>query len=762
MSQIDNLNSQTDNDISFGSCFIRSVRHGPFPDRSRILVKSPSGKTPIPKPHPMKPRYHSCPRILAISTAALFTASSSVHAVDYSYGTGSGTTPFSITATEQARQIGFSWNGSISGADFGAVYYRDVRSDRTFMRFDLSSLAGSAISGNVTLSLTADATYGGAINNGQISTANAAWSYGGGAPGISAISGATGPNASFNTDDIASWTIPGSALQGYVGSPSFHGLVVSADSGSSAHFKSLATLTGTTIGGQIVVLGATDWSAATFDSGSSTLNVTGSSDVSGGNVTIQSGATVAINGAATMGSGSFPGAINNNGALAMGSSASQTLSGVLSGTGSLAKSGAGTLTLSGNNPYSGGTTVSGGILTASYDTLGSGAVVIENGGTLRTSGQWVFGGANGWNASSRAVSSVTIHSGGTLQLSESDGFAIGITNLYLDGGSVTGGGGFLVEELGALFLYNGNEQITAGGSATSTISARLGVNGNNNTIMVDAGSTLNITSVVANCSSWDNNGGFIKQGDGTLNLSGINTYTGTTAIYGGSLVLANDAQLKFVVSDTHQNSVTGFGTATFSGDFVIDTSAVTGATGHIWQLVDMVNLDPASSFTSSFTVIGFTDPENDGIWIMTDAKGDWSFDEATGELTLDIGSDYGTWGSAYGLSAGSENDDLDNDGLTNQQEYAFGLIPNSGSSVNPYIAQLNKATGQFSYQRRDNGLTGLNYTIWYSTDLSTWNEDTGALQPEGTPDGNGVETINVTLSPALLTNPKLFVQVRAE
>ena len=35
---------------------------------------------------------------------------------------------------------------------------------------------------------------------------------------------------------------------------------------------------------------------------------------------------------------------------------------------------------------------------------------------------------------------------------------------------------------------------------------------------------------------------------------------------------------------------------------------------------------------------------------------------------------------------GSEGGDLDNDGLTNFEEYAFGLIPDSGSSVNPISA----------------------------------------------------------------------------
>lgn len=711
----------------------------------------------------MKSIRHSRHSLLATAGSTLLVMTANVRAVDYSYGTGSGTTPFSITATEQARELGFSWSlGTLNDNGFGAVYSRDV-SDRTYMRFDLSSLAGAAISGTVSLNIVVDAWIGGAINNGQISSANALWSFPGSAPGFTAIPGSNGPNASFATDDIATWTIPGSTLQGYVGSPTFHGLVVSADSGSSAHFKSAATLTGTTISGQVVVLGATDWSAATFDSGSSTLNIAGSSNVAGGNVTIQSGAAIALGGSATMGSGTFSGAINNNGTLSIGSSANHTLGGVLSGSGSLTKSGAGTLILAANNPFSGGITISGGTVAVSFNTLGSGDIAINSGGTLNTSGQWVFGGANGWGVSTRTVSSVTVNSGGTLHFSESDGFANGITNLYLNGGSVTGGGGFLVEGLGALFLHNGSEQITAGGSATSSISARLGLNGSNNPITVDADSTLNITGVVANCSSWDNKGGFIKNGDGTLNLSGINSYTGNTTVNAGSLVLADNAQLKFVVNDTPAaNLVSGTGTATFNGDFVIDTAGVSGTSAHIWLLVDKANLDPASSFGPTFTVIGFDDPDDDGIWTLSDAKGDWSFDEATGELTLALGNDYDTWGSTYGLPAGSEGGDLDNDGLTNGEEHAFGLIPNSGSSVNPITNPLDHTSGQFTYQRRDNSLTGLTYTVWYSTDLATWTEDTGALQPDGTPDGNGVETIQVTLSPALLTNPKLFVQVRAQ
>jgi hypothetical protein len=124
--------------------------------------------------------------------------------------------------------------------------------------------------------------------------------------------------------------------------------------------------------------------------------------------------------------------------------------------------------------------------------------------------------------------------------------------------------------------------------------------------------------------------------------------------------------------------------------------------------------------------------------------------------------DYDTWAGSFTPTIGLPAADDDNDGLSNQQEYAFGLLPDSGASVNPIAVPLDKATGTFSYTRRAAALTPLNYSVWFSTDLSVWTEDTGAT--EGTPVLNGeVETVPVTLS-ALPGNPlpdKLFVQVRA-
>ena len=144
----------------------------------------------------------------------------------------------------------------------------------------------------------------------------------------------------------------------------------------------------------------------------------------------------------------------------------------------------------------------------------------------------------------------------------------------------------------------------------------------------------------------------------------------------------------------------------------------------------------------------------------TGTDGDWI--AGTGILTVltGPGGDYDTWAALYPEADLADPDaDLDGDGLSNDNERLFGLDPTDPASQNPFAVPLDAAAGTFSFTRRDDALTGLFSGVETSTDLVMWTEDTGAVLTPGAPDANGVETVAVTLSPGLLSAPKLFVRV---
>jgi hypothetical protein len=103
-------------------------------------------------------------------------------------------------------------------------------------------------------------------------------------------------------------------------------------------------------------------------------------------------------------------------------------------------------------------------------------------------------------------------------------------------------------------------------------------------------------------------------------------------------------------------------------------------------------------------------------------------------------------------------DDPDHDGMTNFQEFAFGLNPSNGSSVNPVTMPLDQAAGRFQYTRRAG--SGLTYQIFTTTNMGTWNPDTGATEVAVTTSGE-VETVTVHVTTPPL-NGKLFVRVQAQ
>ena len=98
--------------------------------------------------------------------------------------------------------------------------------------------------------------------------------------------------------------------------------------------------------------------------------------------------------------------------------------------------------------------------------------------------------------------------------------------------------------------------------------------------------------------------------------------------------------------------------------------------------------------------------------------------------------------------------------MSNDTERLFGLDP-TRSSANPVRStDTLKTAGTFTYTRRIPSLSGATYTVWTSTDLTTWTQDIGATQNITTTADN-VQTVSVTLSPALLSSGTRFVRVQA-
>jgi hypothetical protein len=161
---------------------------------------------------------------------------------------------------------------------------------------------------------------------------------------------------------------------------------------------------------------------------------------------------------------------------------------------------------------------------------------------------------------------------------------------------------------------------------------------------------------------------------------------------------------------------------------------------------------PVITVTGVFGQFDGSSPFTTGYQIMPRQQSD---------LTGGIASDFDIWAGATGATGGMTGD-TDFDGRTNEFEYAFGLNPVSGGSVDPFVAPFSPATGKFTYSRRKPALTKLGYRYEYSTTLgAVWGTFASAV-PEVSNNGDPVETITVEVPAALLDEPRLFIRVAAE
>lgn len=393
-----------------------------------------------------------------------------------------------------------------------------------------------------------------------------------------------------------------------------HAVALDVDGGKSLTVNGLIQGNGglAASGAGTVVLGTNNTYAGNTSVDGGTLQIAADSSLGHGgslalnNATLHATADIATNRA-----------INVAGHAAIVTDAGTTLdaAGTISGD-TLVKNGAGTLVLGGSNTYTGGTIVGGGTVQVGNDaalgdaaggitlvsgtlhttgdiastrnvTLGGGDFAIDGGTTFATSG--AVGGTGGLvknGTGTLEIDGAASHAGGT---TVNDGTLVLAGNNSYTGGTALNGGTLQVGSDANLGNAAGTLAFNGGTlHATGNVSGARAVTLNSNAqIATDAGATFGTSGIVAG------NGGIVKDGEGTLVLTGNNTYSGGTTIDAGTLQIASDANLGAAMS-----------ALTFNGGVLHTTGNITSQRTLNLASSATVATDAGTSLTATGTVTG--------------------------------------------------------------------------------------------------------------------------------------------------------------
>lgn len=242
----------------------------------------------------------------------------------------------------------------------------------------------------------------------------------------------------------------------------------------------------------------------------------------------------------------------------------------------------------------------------------------------------------------------------------------------------------------------------------------------------------------------------VKTDYGIYILAAGNTYTGDTSVPIGTLLLAANAQLYFVIGAASgiNNQISGEGTVILDGHFAIDTTAAVALTSGSWILENVTSLGGA--YGASFSVVDpdgtvWTDAGNN-TWSKTADTQKWTFTETTGSLILTASGTYTSWAFENGVS-GMIDEDFDHDGMSNGIEYFMGQ-PGTGFTANPGFDVNHKIS--WPKGAAYTGDYGTDYAVQTSPDLTNWTDLPVAEVTNGNP-------LEYTLPPG---SPVKFVRLK--
>ena len=212
------------------------------------------------------------------------------------------------------------------------------------------------------------------------------------------------------------------------------------------------------------------------------------------------------------------------------SNASDEFDGTIAGSGGLTVA-AGTETLGGTNSYTGVTAINGGTL------------ALTGTGSIASSSDVVANGTFDISNTTNGASIVSLDGNGNVDLG---GQSLSLTNANgVFSGVISGSGSLSL--VGPYEYLTGNNTYTGGttiGNGTALYIGALGTTGSIVGDVTDNGQLLfSRTDALTYDGVISGSGQVYQYSSGTLTLTGANTYTGSTIIYGGSLALSGNGSI---------------------------------------------------------------------------------------------------------------------------------------------------------------------------------------------------------------------------
>jgi len=315
-------------------------------------------------------------------------------------------------------------------------------------------------------------------------------------------------------------------------------------------------------------------------------------------------------------------------------------------------------TLAGNNTYSGGTTIGGrSLFLNSSGALGTGPLAVNATILDNTSG-----------------SPVTIGNANPINLNGNLTF-VGTNDLNLGTGAVT---------------MNANRTVTVT-ARTLTVGGDIGQSGGDRTLG--------------------------KAGNGTLELSGDNTYAGNTTVSAGTLALVGGSQNSAITVNSGASLGFTLGSPTTS------TKALTLIAGHAIAITGSVNnasnykLMTATSFTG--VVAGAASITDYELQVLAEGTELWLVYTGAGGG----GSAYDTWASVNAPS-GDPDEDYDGDGVSNAVEFVLGGDKDTNDLDKLPMVATDGTNMTFTFERDQASIDpSVSVSIEVSTDLVDWSSN---------------------------------------